>query len=238
MRGFERNPFAWRHGAGRPSHWNIGFLWCWTTGDGSAQKVFEFLRLDNVLQRPVITISRGMNEQDAHLYASLCRAAEMETKTHKAPCRYLGLEIAPGGWEPDPTFWPEEALADRKSHVNVSFEWQYVTSGAAKHKVTCQASHAVGGVRGIPLNPFKYTCPSNLTFSIDFFDNVAKLVSDGIQFKGVVFEGECSEIKHQVPNEGKDVQDELVHMPQFLPDAYREKERELSSASEYACTCV
>ncbi len=56
-------------------------------------------------------------------------------------------------------------------------------------------------------------CPSGLTFTIEFFQKVAQNVRDEIEFKGIVFEGEASDIIRQLPLDGRDVQHEPVQRP-------------------------
>ncbi len=57
------------------------------------------------------------------------------------------------------------------------------------------------------MNPLRNTCPSRLTFSVEFFDAVGRNVRD-IQFAGITFDGDRPGIERQLPNEGVDVQKE------------------------------
>ncbi len=167
------------------------------------------------MERTSIPVPSGMNENDADLFRRLVAAAEIETKTTKAPCRYLGLEIASGLFEPDPTRWPADTRNERKTHVNVCFEWSYVKSQGSPsggHRVTCRVNNLCGG-RRVALNPLTRACPSGLTFTVDFFEAVAQTVRDGIKFRGIVFEGDGTDILGQLPNEGRDVQNEPVSRP-------------------------
>ena len=70
--------------------------------------------------------------------------------------------------------------------------------------------------RRIPLNPLRNTCPSGLVFDIEFFDVVAKNIHEKIEFEGTAFQGDCNNILHQLPNDGKDAQHEPVYW--VLPD--------------------
>jgi hypothetical protein len=211
-RGFEKNPFRWREGERWQSQARVSFLWSWVSADGSPRKVFEHPRLDKIMERTSIPVPSGMNENDTDLLRRLVAVAEIETKTTKAPCRYLGLEIASGFFEQDPSKWPADMLDDRKTLVNVAYEWTHVkTQGSISggHRVTCRVNNLCGG-RRVALNPLTRACPSGLTFTVDFFEAVAQTVRDGIKFRGIVFEGDGTDIVSQLPNEGRDVQNEPV----------------------------
>jgi hypothetical protein len=76
-----------------------------------------------------------MNETDAERYTHLPAVAEMETKTGKAPCLYLGLCVG-DAHEPDPQLWPPGLLEECRSHASVVFEWEGVGVGGKPHTVT------------------------------------------------------------------------------------------------------
>ena len=207
--GFERDPWLWRPAAtGWASQARITFLWSWTARDGSYKRVFEHARLHNILERS-IPAPRGMSETDMDLLGHLIAIAKMEERVSKAPCKYLGLQMGPNHYEPDPQMWPSGLLEHQKSHVSVAFEWQHVGIRGGKHTATCRADNVCGG-RRVPMNPLR-NCPTGLTFGLAFFEAVGANVLDGIQFRGIAYETERSEILVQVPKEGLDVQREPVH---------------------------
>ena len=136
--------------------------------------------------------------------------AEMETRLNKAPCKYLGLQLGPGIYEPDPHLWPSAALAQQKSHASVVYEWQYVTASGKPHTATCRINKLVYLGRRVSMNPFR-SCPTGLTFDIAFLEAVGKAVREGIEYRGVAYESERPEIRAEVPNEGLDIQHEPVY---------------------------
>jgi hypothetical protein len=135
--------------------------------------------------------------------------ADVETRTSKSPCRYLGLRLG-DTYEPDPQLWPPEALGERKSHASVVYEWAHVTAGGKHHTVTCRINNILGGGQRVPLNPLR-VYPSGLTLDIEFFHQVGANVREGVFFKGIAYESDRPDIIAEVPNNGRDVQGEPVH---------------------------
>jgi len=210
--GFERNPWHWRSTGEWASQAQIAILWCWMARDGSEHRVFERARLDHILDKGSFPIPRCMNETDVDRYTRLLAAADMETRTSKAPCRYLGLRVGET-FEPDPQLWPPEYIDERKSHALVVYEWQHVAANGKRHTVACRMNKILrDGGRRIPMNPLRVP-PSGLTLDVAFFTAVGANVREGIVFKGVAYESERPEILEQVPNDGLDVQHEPVYGP-------------------------
>ena len=207
--GFERNPWRWRSTGEWASQAQVAALWCWTARDGSPWRVFEHTRLDKIFDRRSIPIPKCMNAAAVDRYARLLAAADMETKTSKAPCRYLGLRIGEI-FEPDPQLWPPEYLNERKSHALVVYEWQHVVVNGRKHTAACRMDKLLQEGGRVPMNPLRVS-PSGLTFDVTFFTAVGTNVREGIVFKGVAYESERPEILEQVPNDGLDVQHEPVY---------------------------
>ncbi len=207
--GFERDPWMWRPTGEWASQSRVSFLWSWTARDGTCMRVFEHARLDNLIERSV-PIPRSMNEKDIDLFRQLVTVADTETRLTKAPCKYLGLQVGPGSYEPDPHLWPSAALARPKSNASVVYQWQYVTASGKPHTVTCRVDNLVYLGQRISMNPFR-SCPTGLTFDIAFFGAVGKAVREGIEYRGVAYESERPEIRAEVPNEGLDVQHEPVY---------------------------
>ena len=115
LRGFERNPFRWNVPEGWLSHAAVAFLWTWRCGFEKIQYAFVTARLNNIFDRKHMPFPPGMSQRDADMYQRLHRAAEIEEQESKAPCVYLGLEIEPGRFEPDPanSSHPQQELRKR-----------------------------------------------------------------------------------------------------------------------------
>ncbi len=208
-RGWERNPFLWIPVEKRLSQARVSFLWSWVARDGTNKSAFEHPDLDKVIKRS-IPAPRGMSESDTDLYMRLLAVADVETKASMAPCRYLGLEVGVDQYEPEPQNW--DAADAQKTHVNVFYEFQHVSFRGSRYMVCCNAHDLLHHGRRLPMNPLRNTCPSRLTFSVEFFDAVGRNVRD-IQFAGITFDGDKPGIVRQLPNEGVDVQKECVHWP-------------------------
>jgi len=100
LRGWEHNPFQWDVRVEWKSQLSITFLWSWNAATGVQRRAFVTARLDNVLDRSHVPCPANMSQQDAETYRRLLSAAEVEVKESKAPCVYLGMETAPGTFEP------------------------------------------------------------------------------------------------------------------------------------------
>ena len=187
-RGFESNPFRWNIPEARRSHSTITFLWSYRNALEGPLYSFTSSRLDHVLERRLIPIPSELSQRDVELYNYLLSAAEHETRATKAPCLYLGVERSPGSFEPDPANWQEEP--ERKSHCYVWFEWQHVRHGDSPHRVRCSVHHIKHHHRAVPLNPLRTTCPTNMTFSVEWMQAVATSVGPGITYKGIAYEGD------------------------------------------------
>ena len=129
--GFERNPFRWES-RGREDQVEVGIAWSWRCSDGRRITHLMFSRLDHVPARQVPTPS-GLADADAISLRRLGCIASSETEEGKSPCKYLGVEVADGKFEPDPAKWPTRCLpsTQRKTHAKVSFEWEHVLSNGA-----------------------------------------------------------------------------------------------------------
>ncbi len=115
-------------------------------------------------------------------------AAEIETRESKAPCVYLGFEVSSGVLEPDVAKWPESDI--EKTKTRVCFEWPHVFRDGAPHRTTFSAHDLLHHrARRVPLSPLR-SCPTNLTFTLEFMQAVASNVFDGIVYKGIAYEGQ------------------------------------------------
>ena len=117
-------------------------------------------------------------------------------------------------YEAEPQNWDAAASDAQKTNLNVFYEFQHVTSRGSRYLVCCNAHHLLHHGRRLPMNPLRNTCPSCLTFSVEFFEAVGRNVREGIQFEGITYDGDKPEILRQLPNEGVDVQKESVQQPQ------------------------
>ena len=102
--GWERNPFRWDVCEGRKSQLSVTFLWSWKTATGVQRQDFVTPFLNNILDRSHVPCPPNMSQQDAETYRRLVSAAEVEVKESKSPCVYLGMETAPGTFEPGASF--------------------------------------------------------------------------------------------------------------------------------------
>ena len=214
--GFERDPFRWGSVL-RQSY--IYTMWAWRS-DAQWRRAVVRARLDNVLDRKQLPLPTTIDNTDKVLHSQLVEAAARQM----APCKYLGLKIAAGLFEPDPSKWPSKCynVSRRKSQARVHFEWGHVLRGIEKHRVEVHANHALD--RGIPHCPLDKSAKSGFLFSIEFMDAVAERKRTGaafegtaeskiaaLKFKGIAFDSERPEIVHQLPDGGVDIQDEPVY---------------------------
>ena len=206
---FEQNPFLWESHGKWNSQIRLSVLWAWTRG--MTYRQFEHIDLHNILARGP-TIPRGLRQSDHNLLQRLLSIAELETKESKSPCRYLGMKVSEDQYELDPTMWGTTP----KNYVNVWFEWAHVKHNGISHRASSSLNHLLNNGRKVQLNPLRNTCPSGLVFEIEFFEMVAENIHEKIEFKGTAFEGDCNNILHQLPNDGKDSQHEPVYW--VLPD--------------------
>ena len=137
---------------------------------------------------------------DSENYRRFLAIAETETREHKAPCLYLGLETEPGKYEPDPSNWSSSAQ-ESKTKANVWYEWQHVKCNGLPFRVACNVHHLVHHGRSAPLNPLR-TCPTNLTFSTKWMEAGANNVLPGIKYKGIVYQGDAQHFSPDLPNAG------------------------------------
>ena len=214
--GFERDPFLWGTGL---RHSYIYAMWAWHSNDQWHRAVVK-ARLDHVLDRKQLPLPTTMDDTDKVLHRQLLDAAAHQM----APCRYLGLKIAAGRFEPDPSKWPSRCYSalHRKSHAKVHYEWEHVLRGNEIHRAEVRAAHVLD--QGIPHCPLGKSVQSGLRFSIEFMDAVAERKTAGmlfegsaekkvaaIKFKGIAFDSERPELVHQLPDGGVDIQDEPVY---------------------------
>ena len=148
--------------------------------------------------------------QDELLRQRLEEAVASEQANRKAPCLYLGVEVAPGVFEPSPNKWPAH-LCPRgwQSHAKVHFEWQHVTHRNSPYRVHMHARDLLKETqpRNIPHHPLGASAPPMLTFTQEFMEALAANVHADMKFAGVVYGGDDVQMLQQVPLGGIDVQD-------------------------------
>ena len=81
--------------------------------------------------------------------------------------------------------------------------------------------------QNIPHCPIRMRGRSGLVYSIDWFDHIAENVVPGLQFCGLVYEGQSVDMNRALPSGGVDVLDEPVYW--LLPNG------EASVAQRVAC---
>ena len=205
---FEQNLFLWESHGKRNSQSRLTTLWSWKRG--AIHRAFEHVDLHHLIARGA-PIPKGLKQSDEDLLQRLLSIAQMETKEGKSPCCYLGLQQE-NGFIIDPIAWNSTA----KTSVYVFFEWLHVKHNVVSHRAACNINNLTHHGRRVPLNPLRDTSPSGLVFDIQFFYIVAKNIYEKIEFQGTAFEGDCNNILHQLPNDGKDAQHEPVYW--VLPD--------------------
>ena len=213
--GFVRDPFLWGVGL-RQSH--IYAMWTCHANTQWHRAVVR-ARLENVLNLKQLPLPAAITTNKV-LHSQLVAAAARQM----APCKYLGLEIAAGRFEPDPAKWPSRChnASHHQLHVKVHFEWEHVLRGNEKHRVEVHVNNALR--HRLPHCPLDKSAQTGLLFSIEFMDAVAEnkragMIFEGaaesktaaIKFKGIAFDSERPDIIHQLPDGGADIQDEPVY---------------------------
>ena len=134
--------------------------------------------------------------------------ADLEKKYRKTSCVLLGARIEESRFEPNPAKWAGRA----KTSQLVWFEYPGVSLGSGTpYRVSIQLNHLLYDGRSIPHNPLMDWAFSRATFSIEFFNDVATNVREGIAFAGITYENDRPHIDAQLPRDGEDIQDEPVY---------------------------
>ena len=123
-------------------------------------------------------------------------------------CKYIGIQIGRGQYEEDPNKW---SRSSGRTKAIVYFEWTYVRAkDGDAYRTSMSVNHLLHNARGPPKGPLSATASSGLTFTVDYAEALGKAVHEGIEFKGIAFEGEAPKLMKQLPKGGVDCQDEKV----------------------------
>jgi len=210
-------PLAWRWPE-RAWDVTVYLLWNWHCR-GTLRTAISGVRLDHLRDFDrKLSVPEGLGDAEYSLWRSLERVAEAETAARKAPCRYLGIKLESGKFEPDPARWIRALHYPdgRRSQTKVWFEWLYVTwSDGRPHHVEIRADHVLDDKerRSPPHNPLQPNAVgAGFRFDINFMKRVGVNVHPAVQFKGICFDGgERPEVRAQVPNGGLNIHDEPVY---------------------------
>lgn len=212
---YEADPWKWQHAATRKrKHLEIAFLWSWQTKDGLQ---YQFVQASTKQAQSMTSIRMPDATNTDSLMECLMLAAKAHEQNHHTPCTYLGLEVAPDMFEPDPSKWSVRHVPNGiKLNAEVVYEWTHVVSDGAPFRTRSRVDRIVKDASRFLHSPLQSDAPSGLTFSLEFVDAVAKLVHEGVHFKGIVYEADRPSIVRQLPSGGLDVQDEPLFWT--LPD--------------------
>ena len=212
---FEQSPWRWQNAK---SEITVYLLWTWHTR-GMRRTGLTSIRLDELRGTDdKLPAPDGLGDEDYRLRQGLEEVARAATSRTKAPCKYLGVKLACGNFEPDPSCWPRDFPDGWKSHAVVTFEWQYVTCRDGKpHRIPVRADLAQSR-RSLPFDPLHHSSVgAGFYFDVSFMKAVGLNVHRNILYKGIVFDsGDRPELKQHVPNGGKDIHNECVYWA--LPD--------------------
>ena len=160
---FERNPFEWRAPDNRCNRSLVTVLWLWKGEE--IQHSFATVRLDHFLARgaPPPDFAHVLDEE---LWRRLVAVGELEVEARKAPCVYLGLNVGPGRYEPDPSKWPSQhyPASMGKTKAVVHYQWEHVSVGDAPHAVGLSVNNLLHHRRPLPEHPLARAAPSGLRF--------------------------------------------------------------------------
>ena len=101
---FESNPFIWEQVGGRVSQIEAYFIWSWEY-KGELRFAKQASRLDHAIRGDVPLPKELFT--DLALLERLLRRAKRETEQTYCTCTYLGAQVDPNKFEPDPARWHE-----------------------------------------------------------------------------------------------------------------------------------
>ena len=208
LSGYDPNPFNWSGGT------KLDICYLWTIGTtGGCQRHLSFVGLNDLLfdGRKVPFPVRASPLGEENRTKKLELMAQNELTFRRMRCVYVGLEVRPGKFERDQRKW---SVNFEKSKAEVTFEWPNVLDRDGE---TYRSSVRIDNAfRGVPRNPLFTASASGLTFTVEFAEALGKAVHEGIEFRGIAFEGDAPKLLKQMPNGGVDCQDIPVYWT--LPD--------------------
>ena len=209
LAGFEPNPWKWDVVEGRASQVQVYFLWTWRDA-GNAILSFELTcqRFDNLRARGDVPLPGGLQLSDRTLWARLVEYAQEQSRRLLWPCRYLGVPMGGGKYQPDPSLW-DTATTESKSAMVVCFEWEHITVGPRKkrHIVNVRVNNALHLHRAPPRWPLR-SRNEWFNFTVEGLNAFAELKKSGTTYQGVAYENiERPEILAGLPKGGVDIQD-------------------------------
>ena len=201
---FESNPFNWEQVGGRVSQTQAYFIWSWEY-KGDLQFSKQANRLDDAIRGDVPLPKELFT--DLALLERLLRRAKRETEQTFCTCTYLGAQVGPNKFEPDPSRWHD---GGRKSHRQIWIEYKHVRNADTNkaHRVQVRAHHWLDRGDRTPGHPLYTTSSRTLRFSLEFMDAFAQRRLEGMTFLGVCYDNpERPEIMRHLPND-IDIQNE------------------------------
>jgi len=189
LAAFEPNPWRWEVVEGWASRAEVFFLWRWRDRT-SATFSYELTcqQLYHLLTRNDVPPPVGLHLRDAALRASLEAYEKTQSRHILWPCRYLGVPIGGGKYQPDPSLW-DSATALSKSQTIVFYEYLHITVGPQKkrHVVPIRVDDALNHHRSLPRWPSR-SRNKWLNFSVEGLNAFAELKKTGISYLGVSYE--------------------------------------------------
>jgi hypothetical protein len=181
------------HGDGRL--WRVGratsqcfCLWKWPDGSNeTCSYELTCQQLHNLLARGDVPLPGGLHLRDAALWAGLIAYALDQSRRLLCPCRYLGVPIGGGKYQPDPSLW-DSATAESKSKMIVCFVWEHLTVGPQKkpHVVRIKVNHALNDHRPPPRWPLR-SRNEWYNFTVDWLNVFAEFKKPGMSYLGVSY---------------------------------------------------
>ena len=213
LSSYQQSPWDWTRGVRQ----DVAFLWSWHNAVGYQNEIVH-ARVDTILSMGRRVPFPAVQFGDEQMRKSFEDAAEVEMNTRRTPCRYLGIELPGGQYEPDPSKWPAAQYSSRrKTQATVFYEWTHVLGrGGEVHRVGVQANNLLHNHRFVPQSPLAASAPSGLTFTVEFVEALAKALHEHVEFKGIAYEGERNQLVRHLPHGGVDCQDDPLYWT--LPD--------------------
>jgi hypothetical protein len=201
---FESKPFGWGSAATLVRHADAYFVWSWQHR-GHHQHFKNAVSLNNILHQDVPLPTELFT--DLALLERLLRRAKRETEQTHCTCVYLGAQVGPNKFEPDPSGWH---VSGWKVCQLIWIEYKHVRNAESNkaHRVQVRADSWLDRGDRTPGHPLYTTSSRTLRFSLEFMDAFAQLRLEGMTFLGVCYDNpERPEIMRHLPND-IDIQNE------------------------------